>query len=698
MNFPMVFLAALSLAHAVTPASISSYPVHLETRSELNSRAANIHVSVDEGVKGIISFTYGSCLDLKETDSHHLISRHAHSTSTDRLVWLIPEDASSGGCMSAWGSDGSLLGRSEPQQLASRRGRKRRVEETHKRAMLKKRDSPSAVAMTNASGIDAWGPWFNGVELLQSKNLSAVDVSAAKGKKIGIIGAGMSGLMTFLTLKQAGFENLEIIEAGERLGGRVHTVYLSGGPFDYSYQEMGPMRFPYQWTSSSNETYNITDHQLVFQLAAELNEINGHDANFSINFIPWHQSSENGLYYYNGIKLDNGLPPTVGQVEANSSLAVQSVYDESSIALDDEITSLVMSDELYAEIATNMFEAHKEFLENGVDGLPGDQWSEFAYMVNYLKASLNDTDIVSAGSEGLSFWDAIYEGLYFSAAEWKTIDGGLNRLPLAFHPLVDNYTSMDRKIERVQFDAENEQVNLQWRNNYTETEFQNASYDYAVVGVPFSIVKKWRVSPPLPLTMSNAINNMPYEAACKVALEFKTRFWEHYENPIYGGCSTSTDIPGIGSICYPSYNINGTGPASMIGSYISESEWGQRWASASEDEHMEYVLQAMIEIHGDVAREQFTGKYDRRCWILDPLESASWAAPNVGQHQLYLPEYFKTHNNMIFVGEHTSYTHAWISSALESGIRGSVQLMLELGLVDEAKATVEKWMARWIEV
>ena len=24
--------------------------------------------------------------------------------------------------------------------------------------------------------------------------------------------------------------------------------------------------------------------------------------------------------------------------------------------------------------------------------------------------------------------------------------------------------------------------------------------------------------------------------------------------------------------------------------------------------------------------------------------------------------------------------------------------MLELGLVDEAKATVEKWMARWIEV
>ena len=39
-----------------------------------------------------------------------------------------------------------------------------------------------------------------------------------------------------------------------------------------------------------------------------------------------------------------------------------------------------------------------------------------------------------------------------------------------------------------------------------------------------------------------------------------------------------------------------------------------------------------------------------------------------------------------------------VSSALESGIRGSVQLLLELGLVDEAKAITEKFMARWISI
>lgn len=45
-----------------------------------------------------------------------------------------------------------------------------------------------------------------------------------------------------------------------------------------------------------------------------------------------------------------------------------------------------------------------------------------------------------------------------------------------------------------------------------------------------------------------------------------------------------------------------------------------------------------------------------------------------------------------------SLTQSLVSSALESGIRGSVQLLLELGLVDEAKAVTEKFMARWISV
>lgn len=674
----MLWLSLVSLASQAVLVSASQLPVKLETRSTLNSRLANIHISFDIPVEGDVTYTYGGCDNTRLHEAHHTVGQ-GRSTKDSRLVWILPdEEMAFDGCLSAWDTWGKLVGRSEPQQLSGRK--------------LKRRGA-STIEMSSSNGIDSWGPWFDGVELLKNKEICAVDAVEAKSKHVAIVGAGMSGLMTYLVLTQAGLTNVSIIEASQRLGGRVHTEYLSGGPFDYSYQEMGPMRFP-ETIEYSNETYNITDHQLVFQLAGEMNKINNHNKNFSVDFIPWHQSSPNGLYYHNGIKLDTGLPPTQAQIKANASLAVTETLNASTQALSDKISAITSNETFMIELATNTFKAHKDFLVNGLGGLGGDTWSEFAYMVNYLNATLNDTDVLEGGAS--SFWDSLYDGVYFGATTWRTINGGLSRLPQSFHPLVDHVTTMNRKVERVQWAEDTQKVTLQWRNNYTDTVFKNASYDYAVFALPFSIVKKMRM-PSLPPTISNAIQNMPFESACKVALEYKTRFWEHFSNPIFGGCSTSTDIPGVGSICYPSYCLNCTGPASLLASYAS-GDWGARWVSVPEAEHVQYMVDAMAEIHGPIAHEQFTGKYNRRCWMLDEYEGGSWASPTVGQHQLYLPEYFKTYNNMIFVGEQTSYTHAWIASALESGIRGGVQLLLELGLVDEAKATVEKWMARWIDV
>lgn len=501
--------------------------------------------------------------------------------------------------------------------------------------------------MTNASGIDPLGPWFDGVELLSQKEPSVVDVDAAKSKEIAIVGAGMSGLMTYLVLSQAGFTNISILEAGQRLGGRLHTAYLSGGPFDYSYQEMGPMRFPLTYKDpESNEVMNITDHQLVFSLASELNKINKHSQNLSVDFIPWINTNTNSFYYRNGFKLPSGLPPTVAQVRANSSLGTVVTPDAASDKLSELVDSFMPGSNFSASVAKNMYRAHKQWLETGLDGLGGDHWSEFAFMINYLNGTLQSASLLDASADQ-SFWSSLYDGTYFSASSWLTINGGLNRLALAFHPLVDDVVSMDRKVERVDYSDTSERVTLQWRDSFKERSFKKSSYDYAVIAVPFSNVRKWRL-PSLSPLITNAIKSVPYSAACKVALEFSERFWEHYSTPIFGGCSTSTDIPMIGSVCYPSYDFNGTGPASILASYISGTA-AQGLASMSEEEHVQYTLDAMVEIHGEFTRELYTGNYNRRCWVDDPLESGAWASPSIGQHELYIPEYFKTHKNVSFV-------------------------------------------------
>jgi hypothetical protein len=76
----------------------------------------------------------------------------------------------------------------------------------------------------------------------------------------------------------------------------------------------------------------------------------------------------------------------------------------------------------------------------------------------------------------------------------------------------------------------------------------------------------------------------------------------------------------------------------------------------------------------------------------------AWCASFAGQQRLYLPAYFRTEMGTVFVGEHTSFTYVWIWSALESAVRGTTQLLLEMGLVDEAKAVTSEWMARWMRM
>jgi hypothetical protein len=231
----MALLLVSVIAASGLASAAPSLPIRLEVGRALTSRLVNVHIFFDSAVEGLVRYTYGDCSSASDNEGRHHVVAHSHPSASDRLAWILPEETPSGLCFAAWSSDsGALLGRSAPQIIQSSSRRKRGLEKR----------GPYSVAMTNETGIDAWGPWFDGVELLGAANITSVDSKAAKEKHIGIVGAGMSGLMTYLVLHQAGMTNVEIIEAGHRLGGRVHTEYLSGGPFNYSYQEMGPMRFP----------------------------------------------------------------------------------------------------------------------------------------------------------------------------------------------------------------------------------------------------------------------------------------------------------------------------------------------------------------------------------------------------------------------------------------------------------------------
>jgi hypothetical protein len=71
---------------------------------------------------------------------------------------------------------------------------------------------------------------------------------------------------------------------------------------------------------------------------------------------------------------------------------------------------------------------------------------------------------------------------------------GLSRLAGAFQPFIKKDLTLGREIERVEHLPEGDgKVKLLWKKKYTDTTFQEATYDYAVISAPFPVVRRWRL-------------------------------------------------------------------------------------------------------------------------------------------------------------------------------------------------------------
>lgn len=114
MLFRACWTAALLVAAS---AAQDSLPLTIETSGDLDSPLANIRVSNADHVAGVIAFTYGLCTSKSRAQSHHEIASAEIGAGEARLVWIIPDDAPSHGCVSAWNGSGQLVGQSKAQDL-----------------------------------------------------------------------------------------------------------------------------------------------------------------------------------------------------------------------------------------------------------------------------------------------------------------------------------------------------------------------------------------------------------------------------------------------------------------------------------------------------------------------------------------------------------------------------------------------------
>lgn len=195
---------SLLVTYAIVATALTSYYVRAEAlpRQHISFKGPfevevdgiqNINIAYNNNLNGELTIVYGSCDPVNRLEAtHHVGSTHVgdhplakrHDSwkggRPTKFVWTAPADIERG-CLHAL-LNGEPVGRSKEYRPKKRRMKKR---------------------ATFADVSDPMGPWFDGVEYLKQKDPNETFVAATKNKKFGILGGGISGLLTAVSLTGA---------------------------------------------------------------------------------------------------------------------------------------------------------------------------------------------------------------------------------------------------------------------------------------------------------------------------------------------------------------------------------------------------------------------------------------------------------------------------------------------------------------
>jgi monoamine oxidase len=189
--------------------------------------------------------------------------------------------------------------------------------------------------------------------------------------------------------------------------------------------------------------------------------------------------------------------------------------------------------------------------------------------------------------------------------------------------------------------------------------------DYAIITVPFPVLRHVEVLKPFSRAKQRAIRQLHYDASAKIFFQTRRRFWEDDEG-IYGG-GTVTDLA-IRNLYYTDYGKE-TGRGILLASY-TWSEDAQRWGSLLPHERIEQAIENVAVIHPQI-REEFEAGASHM-WHDDPYAGGAFALFDPGQQTLLHDEIVKPEGRIHFAGEHASLYHAWIQGAFESGLSAAI--------------------------
>lgn len=467
--------------------------------------------------------------------------------------------------------------------------------------------------------------------------------NAGDGKKIIILGAGLSGLVTAIELTKKGYD-CHIIEARDHAGGRCQTARkgkviqeIAGERqvcnFEHGqYLNIGPWRIP-------------AEHKSVIHYCKTL----------GVTLEPMLNKSVHSYYYSEGIdgplkgkrlrQVDVDVDRAGNIQELMAKVVNDGALDDKFTAEDKErileyFASTGLLDRKELNYSANRARSYEQYPGTALDAGKMSEPYDFAEI---LKLKL-----------GARWQTADHPAIMFQAK------GGMDQIALAMEKAIKpGSITFNSEITNIQHSDDN--VTLTVLNTSSgETTEMNA--EYVISTIPFSVLNG--VENNFSAELKDALKSATSSPAYKIGLQMTRRFWEE-DDMIYGGSSIS-DLPNHYTTSYPSADLHGNSGGVLLANY----KFGGGSVQLSNNtiaQRIEHALAIGEKLHPGNYRKHFNGNAISMSWHKDKYSlggASSYRSARL--RRKHIPTIIKGEKRMIFSGGGVSpYHSAWMTGAIE---------------------------------